>query len=154
MPTNIAGPAAISIHESVTVKENGKQVKHIDDWIHPSDLETIMKAHPRSSFKLKIMACFSGRFIDDLKGAVPNLELIETSSASNEVTFGEKKRHKASDGTVTTNPTDKSLLTKLGTPTFDWSGGGGNGIQYSSCALKTALGAANFTVIARREITY
>ena len=100
MPTNIAGPAAISIHESVTVKENGKHVKQIDDWIHPSDLETIMKAHPRSSFKLKIMACFSGRFIDDLKGAVPNLELIETSSASNEVTFGEKKRHKASDGTV------------------------------------------------------
>jgi hypothetical protein len=54
----------------------------------------------------------------------------------------------------TTNPTDKSTLPKLGTPQYDWSGGGGNGIQYSSCALKAALGAANFTVIARREITY
>jgi hypothetical protein len=54
----------------------------------------------------------------------------------------------------TLNPTDKSYTPTLGVPTYDWSGGGGNGIQYSSCSLKAALGAANFTVISRREITY
>lgn len=54
----------------------------------------------------------------------------------------------------TLNPTDKSYTPTLGPPTYDWSGGGGNGIQYSSCSLKAALGAANFTVISRREITY
>ncbi len=53
-----------------------------------------------------------------------------------------------------TNPTDANLLPNLGTPTFLWNGGGGNGIKYNSCDLNLAAAAANYTVIARREITY
>lgn len=60
-----------------------------------------------------------------------------------------------------TNPTQANLLTDpntgqpvLGPPTLDWSGGGGNGIQYDSCALQLAANAPAYTVIARREITY
>jgi hypothetical protein len=102
MPTNIAGPAAISIHETTVTGRNGKPSMMADDWIHPSDLEEIIRAHPKSTFKLKIEACFSGRFIDELKD-IPNLVVIETSSASNEVSFGEKKSHTSSTGTVTKN---------------------------------------------------
>lgn len=53
-----------------------------------------------------------------------------------------------------TNPVDANLLPNLGSPTFDFSGGGGNGIQYNSCSIVAAGGAANYTVVARREITY
>jgi len=53
-----------------------------------------------------------------------------------------------------TNPTQANLLTQLGSPTLDWSGGGGNGIQYNTCALNLAANAPSFTVIARREVTY
>jgi hypothetical protein len=37
---------------------------------------------------------------------------------------------------------------------MQWAGGGGNGIKYDSCDLNLAVTASNFTVIARREITY
>jgi hypothetical protein len=52
------------------------------------------------------------------------------------------------------NPTDANLLPQLGSPSFDWNGGGGNGIHYNSCSLNLSATAANYTVIARREITY
>ena len=42
----------------------------------------------------------------------------------------------------------------LGIPSFNFNGGGGNGLQYSSCAIDLANNSASFTVIARREITY
>jgi hypothetical protein len=60
-----------------------------------------------------------------------------------------------------TNPVEANLhldptthLPVLGSPTLDWSGGGGNGIQYGTCALQLANSAPTYTVIARREITY
>jgi hypothetical protein len=53
-----------------------------------------------------------------------------------------------------TNPTQANLLSQMGSPTLDWSGGGGNGIQYDTCALQLANNAPSYTVIARREITY
>jgi hypothetical protein len=53
-----------------------------------------------------------------------------------------------------TNPVSANLLPQLGSPTLDWSGGGGNGIQYDTCALQLAGSAPSYTVIARREITY
>jgi hypothetical protein len=54
-----------------------------------------------------------------------------------------------------TNTNDQSnLLPKLGSPTFSWNGGGGNGLQYNSCKIKWSTTAGNYNVIARREITY
>jgi len=53
-----------------------------------------------------------------------------------------------------TEPTQANLLSSLGSPTLDWSGGGGNGIQYDTCALSLANSAASYAVIARREVTY
>jgi hypothetical protein len=53
-----------------------------------------------------------------------------------------------------TNPTDSNLLTKLGSPTYDFSGGGGNGLKYNSCNIKFSATAGNYSVISRREITY
>ena len=59
------------------------------------------------------------------------------------------------------NPTDANLnidpITKkpvLGPPDFHWNGGGIGGVTYDSCKIQAARQAANYTVIARREITY
>lgn len=53
-----------------------------------------------------------------------------------------------------TNPTDQNLLQHLGAPVWNYPGGGANGFNYNSCMLQTIVQAADFTVIARREITY
>jgi hypothetical protein len=48
------------------------------------------------------------------------------------------------DGTVFVakiwdNYTDKNLLGALGSPTFDWNGGGGNGIYYDHCWVQNMI---------------
>jgi hypothetical protein len=53
-----------------------------------------------------------------------------------------------------TNPTDGNLLSALGAPTYDYPGGGSAGFHYDSCLIKDITGKSNFTVLARREITY
>ena len=53
-----------------------------------------------------------------------------------------------------TNPTDANLLSQLGSPTFNFNGGGGNGLHYNSCNINLSATAASYTVISRREITY
>ncbi|PYS21145.1 MAG: hypothetical protein DMF72_18375 [Acidobacteria bacterium] len=55
-----------------------------------------------------------------------------------------------------TNPTDANLVfpKKLGAPIYDYPGGGTAGFNYDSCMIKDISGAANFVVVARREITY
>ena len=59
------------------------------------------------------------------------------------------------------NPSDANLYRDpvtgqkvLDSPTFHWNGGGIGGIHYNSCTIQSVLQAANFTVLARREITY
>jgi hypothetical protein len=54
----------------------------------------------------------------------------------------------------TTNPTDSNLLDHMGTPTFNMSGGGGNGLQYNSCLATKDPANVTFKVLAKREITY
>jgi Tfp pilus assembly protein PilX len=44
------------------------------------------------------------------------------------------------------------LLATLGSPSTDWSGGGGNGIMYDSCWISKASPAAVFKVLAFREV--
>ena len=46
------------------------------------------------------------------------------------------------------------LLPNLGSPTFNWAGGGANKFQYNSCMINWASTVGNFNVIARREINY
>jgi len=60
----------------------------------------------------------------------------------------------AGNSNYATNPTDANLAGTLGSPTWNWNGGGGNGLQYSSCAIDIGMKSASYTVVARREITY
>jgi len=60
-----------------------------------------------------------------------------------------------------TNPSDANMYRDplsgqkvLGSPTFHWDGGGIGGITYNSCTIQSVKQAANFAVLARREITY
>jgi hypothetical protein len=41
------------------------------------------------------------------------------------------------------NHTDKNLLSNMGSPTFGWNGGGGNGIQYDHCYVSNLLTAVS-----------
>ena len=52
------------------------------------------------------------------------------------------------------NPSNANLAATLGSPTFDWHGGGTNFLQYNSCWTTAASQHATFKVLARREIVY
>lgn len=41
------------------------------------------------------------------------------------------------------NHTDKNLLQEMGSPTFGWNGGGGNGVQYDHCYVDNLLTAVS-----------
>ncbi len=45
-------------------------------------------------------------------------------------------------------------LTTLGSPTFDWSGGGGNGISYSSGCIVQASSIIHYHLVSTREMMY
>jgi len=54
----------------------------------------------------------------------------------------------------TVDPTTLSPLSTLGSPTFNWSGGGGNGINYSTGCIRQANTLLDYRVIASRELMY
>lgn len=98
LPT-VHGPARVATR----TKTRGTKEK--TDYITPGDLKTLMDSLPNITFKLKIESCFSGRFKDELEGKVPNLRVLETSSAHNEVSTGETPRYPDRNGRIQTNPT-------------------------------------------------
>jgi hypothetical protein len=54
-----------------------------------------------------------------------------------------------------TNPNSSAnLLPQLGSPTFNWNGGGTNFLQFDSCAITTGSQHASYKVLARREVVY
>jgi hypothetical protein len=54
----------------------------------------------------------------------------------------------------TVNPTTGAPLTSLGTANFDFSGGGGNGIYFSSGCIAQASQLSNYRVLASHELLY
>ena len=54
----------------------------------------------------------------------------------------------------TTNPLTGAALTSLGSPTYNWSGGGGNGVFYSSSCLQSNDYLANYRVVSSHELLY
>jgi hypothetical protein len=72
------------------------------------------------------------------------------------------------DGTVFVakiwdNYTDKNLLGELGSPTFDWNGGGGNGIYYDHCWVNNLIPMVEYEpppstrplkILSTRTVTY
>lgn len=60
------------------------------------------------------------------------------------------------DSNYASDPTNYSghLLSQLGSPTFNWNGGGTNFFQYNSCFTTAASQHAAYKVLARREIVY
>lgn len=51
-----------------------------------------------------------------------------------------------------TRDSSGNLLNNLGAPTFDWSGGGGNGIFYNSCSINNATNKQTYRVLSFRDI--
>lgn len=54
----------------------------------------------------------------------------------------------------TVNPVTGVALASLGSPTFNWSGGGGNGIYYSSSCLQSNDYLADFRIVTSHELLY
>ncbi len=54
----------------------------------------------------------------------------------------------------TVNPATGATLASLGSPTFNWNGGGGNGIYYSSGCINQAIDSVGYKMIASRELMY
>ncbi len=51
------------------------------------DVRAILRDHPTVTFKVKINGCYSGRFVDPLKGE-PNLLTLETAANGSEYSWG------------------------------------------------------------------
>lgn len=54
----------------------------------------------------------------------------------------------------TVNPTTLVPLSTVGAPTFSFSGGGGNGIHYSSACVNSATSLSDYRMIASHELLY
>lgn len=55
--------------------------------VRASDLQGILRAHPQTTFKIKLNGCYSGRFVDELKGE-RNLLVLETAANGEEYSWG------------------------------------------------------------------
>lgn len=55
--------------------------------VRASDLQGILRAHPQTTFKIKLNGCYTGRFVDELKGE-KNLLVIETAANGQEYSWG------------------------------------------------------------------
>ena len=60
----------------------------------------------------------------------------------------------AGNSNYASNPSNANLAATLGSPTFQWNGGGTNFFQFNSCFSTSASRHATFKVLARREIVY
>lgn len=61
------------------------------------------------------------------------------------------------DGTILvakTRDSSGNRLSTLGEPVVDWSGGGGNGVYYNTCALNTAMNGIGYRTQSTRELSY
>lgn len=68
--------------------------------ITPSDLRAIMRAHPQTTFKIKLNGCYTGRFVEPLRGE-PNLLVLETAANTTEYSWGKlPRRMRHPDGRV------------------------------------------------------
>jgi hypothetical protein len=67
---------------------------------------------------------------------------------------GDQSQSNEFDGAILVAKTrDKgNLLSGLGTPSVDWSGGTGNGMYYDSCWINNAAAASSYKVLSFREI--
>jgi hypothetical protein len=53
-----------------------------------------------------------------------------------------------------TRDSSGNVLSSMGNPIVDWSGGGGNGIQYDGCAINNVQQGLGFKTMASRELMY
>jgi hypothetical protein len=61
------------------------------------------------------------------------------------------------DGTILvakTRDSSGNRLSTLGEPVVDWSGGGGNGVYYNTCALNNAMNGIGYRTQSTRELLY
>lgn len=89
---NKTGPA--SVYTGTKWVKKGPPHDHTQDWtghdayVFADDVLGIIKAHPSIGFKVKIDACYSGRFLIDLNPAEQrNLLVVETSSNAEETSL-------------------------------------------------------------------
>jgi hypothetical protein len=89
---NPGGPAGVITHPAFL--NRGGRVVDESDYIRPSDLVAIAKAHESAEFKIKIDSCFADRFAPVFE-ETDNVRVLETSSSFDEVSAGSYVLHKS-----------------------------------------------------------
>lgn len=99
------GPAALALKISHDVE--GNDVVNESNVLTPAQLEDVMRDTPGAEFKVKIVSCYGGRFIDEIEagGRPANLKVIETSSNAKRPSFFHLPGVLVGD-TFVPNPTD------------------------------------------------
>jgi hypothetical protein len=81
------GPAGVIVQRSVTTDSRGEPIRVRSRTITPNNLEKIVDEHrTKATFKIKVEACYSGRFFFALSDK-PNVKVLELSSAANEASY-------------------------------------------------------------------
>jgi hypothetical protein len=75
------GPAGVVVEPKLDAE--GNAILNESEVITPEDVRAVLVSHPNVTFKIKVMSCYSGRFLPLLEGQ-PNVKVIETSSAADE----------------------------------------------------------------------
>ena len=95
--------------EKAGIRRGEQRWRRSPRYVTSADIEAILEAFPQTTFKLKIDACYSSRFILDVPIAEnPNLLITETSSLADELSYSYLKAvvTRGPDGKRTTVPSD------------------------------------------------
>ena len=87
--TGVAGVmTGVTYHKVGSVSGGLQHYSGRTGWVTTDDIKAILAAHRNVGFKLKVDACYSGRFVLDLpKSENPNLVILETSSNAAETSL-------------------------------------------------------------------
>jgi len=81
-------PKSAGVHLGSYSYTSGGKTSERHRWVTPGNLTNVFKAHPDVTFKVKVDACYSGRFIEEMPLAEnPNLLIAETASSATEVSY-------------------------------------------------------------------
>lgn len=138
MPPPAQGGGEAQVVVDPRYEVDGNVARNRSKGVTPKDLADLLDDHPAVDFKIKIVSCFSGRFVGPLEGK-RNLRVIETSSSATHESYFDVAGAQMDDGTLvqdaSENPTGADEFTNGNVHgLYDWA---------RDQAFETANGAEN-----------
>lgn len=105
---DIGGSASVNVKKIIGVGDGPRPgtltYTYTDDRLTPDDLGRLFLRHPRTTFKVKIDACYAGRF-KPLAERFKNLLVIEMAASANESALSHIPQVTGANGRPIRNPT-------------------------------------------------